>query len=766
MNILQELYKGMDSIRGYIEHIIFRNEDNGYTVLNLVSGEDEITCVGFFEYADEGENVELKGSYTEHAVYGEQFKVESCEIRPPEDTLSIIRYLGSGAVKGVGQALAARIVKEFGEDTFRVIEEEPERLTAVRGISDRKAREIALQLSDRQEQRRIMVFLSGYGISGALANKIYTRYGNETYRIINENPYILADDINGVGFRTADAIAKKAGIDMDSDYRIRSAVTYILGVAAGEGHCYLPLEELIQRSADLLEVPEDAVHTQVMNLSVDRKIYIKKIKEETAVYGRAFYQMELNCARRLRDLDITAYEDESEIIRKLTGIEKSEKIELEELQRTAVVKAVCNGLTVITGGPGTGKTTIINMIIRFFETEQMDIVLAAPTGRAAKRMTEATGYEASTIQRLLKLRPSGNEDTDGGLNDMGSGSSRGGFYYEMNEDNPIEADAVIIDEMSMVDLPLFNALLRAVPVGARLILVGDINQLPSVGPGAVLKDVIHSGCFDVIELRKIFRQAEQSDIVINAHMINDGGHPALDNRSSDFFFIERNNVDLVLNNIIHLIRDKLPKYVKAAPYDIQVLTPMRKGSLGVESLNPIIQRYLNPADPSKKEYENEDVIFREGDKVMQIKNNYRLEWEIVSRNGIPIDGGVGVFNGDTGIIKEINRLNETMIVEYDGQRRVTYPFSGIDELEHAFAVTIHKSQGSEYPAVVIPLLNGPRMLFNRNLLYTGVTRAKNCVVLLGSRDKVNEMIDNTDEHLRYTGLDHQIKQMKQRNDYN
>lgn len=738
----------MDSIRGYIEHIIFRNEDNGYTVLNLVSGEDEITCVGFFEYADEGENVELKGSYTEHAVYGDQFKVESYEIRPPEDTLSIIRYLGSGAIKGVGQALAVRIVKEFGEDTFRVIEEEPERLAAVKGISDRKAREIALQLSDKQELRRVMVFLSGYGISGALASKIYNRYGSETYRIISENPYLLADDINGVGFKTADAIARRAGIETDSDFRIRSAITYILGVAAGEGHCYLPVEELITRSVKLLEVSGDSVRTQISNLSVEQKIFIKKIKEETAVYGKAFYYMELNCARRLKDLDITAYEDEADIYKKLGGIERSEKKELEELQRKAVVKAVCNGLTVITGGPGTGKTTIINMIIRFFEAERMDFVLAAPTGRAAKRMTETTGFEASTIQRLLKLRPAGKED------------ERGGFYYEMNEDNPIEADAVIIDEMSMVDLPLFNALLRAVPVGARLILVGDINQLPSVGPGAVLKDVIRSGSFNVIELKKIFRQAEQSDIVVNAHMINEGRHPALDNRSTDFFFIERDNVDLILNNIIHLIREKLPKYVNAAPYDIQVLTPMRKGSLGVESLNPIIQRYLNPADPSKKEYETDDAVFREGDKVMQIKNNYQLEWEIVSRYGIPVDSGTGVFNGDMGIIKEIDRLNETMVVEYDGQRRVNYPLSGIDELEHAFAVTIHKSQGSEYPAVVIPLLNGPRMLFNRNLLYTGVTRARDCVVILGSREKVNEMIDNTDEHLRYTGLDYQISGME------
>ncbi|MCR5233556.1 MAG: ATP-dependent RecD-like DNA helicase [Lachnospiraceae bacterium] len=740
----------METVRGYIEHIIYRNNENGYTVLNLVSDGEDITCVGSFKYVDEGENVELKGEFTEHAVYGEQFKAVSYEVKSPEDTVSIIRYLGSGAVKGVGQALATRIVKEFGEDTFRIIEEEPERLVRVKGISDRKAREIALQIMEKKDLRQIMVFLQQYGITGSLANKVYQRYGNEAYRVINENPYLLADDINGVGFKIADEIARKAGIHTDSDFRIRCAVVYLLNMAAGEGHCYLPKDELIKRAVELLDVPEDAVWTQVMNLSMEQKVFIKLRGNETAVYGRNYYYMELSCARRLRDLDIVTDNDELLIKKKIGAIEKALNIELEELQKEAALKAVCNGLTVITGGPGTGKTTIINTIIKYFETEQMDIALAAPTGRAAKRMSEATGYEASTIQRMLKLKASADDESLNGRN---------GYYYEMNEDNPVEADVVIIDEMSMVDIALFNALLKAVPVGVRLILVGDTDQLPSVGPGSVLKDIIQSGCFPVVALRKIFRQAEQSDIVLNAHRINEGRHLALDNKSSDFFFLERDNVDLILNNIIHLIREKLPKYVKADPYDIQVLTPMRKGTLGVEALNPIIQRYLNPPSAKKNEYEVNDVLFREGDKVMQVKNNYQLEWEIVSKYGIPIEQGLGVFNGDMGIVREINSFNETMIVEYDGMRKVTYSFSGLDELEHAYAVTIHKSQGSEYPAVVIPLLSGPRMLFNRNLLYTGVTRAKDCVMLLGSREKINSMIDNTDEHLRYTGLCVQIKEM-------
>ena len=710
----------------------------------MSEGED-ITCVGFFKYADEGENVELKGDFTEHAVYGEQFKVESYEVKEPEDTLSIIRYLGSGAIKGIGQALATRIVKEFGEDTFRVIEEEPERLARVKGISDRKAREIAIQVIEKQDLRKVMVFLQQYGISNTLANKIYKKYGNDCYRIINENPYMLADDIDGVGFKIADEIASKASIRTDSDYRIRSAVLYVLTDAAGEGHCFLPKDELIKRATLLLGVSEEAVWIQTQNLAVDRRLHIKVKGDMTVVYAGVFYHMELACARRLKDLDITADEDEGVILKKIEALEKSEEIELEDLQKEAVVRAVMNGITVITGGPGTGKTTIINMIIRYFELEGLSISLAAPTGRAAKRMTEATGAEASTIQRMLHLSVSDSDDK--------------GFYYATNEDNPIESDVVIIDEMSMVDLPLFNALLKAIPVGVRLIMVGDTNQLPSVGPGAVLKDVISSGCFTVVSLKKIFRQAELSDIVVNAHKINEGRYPVLDNKSRDFFFLERDNVEHILNNIIHLIREKLPKYVGARPGDIQVLTPMRKGSLGVEALNPILQRYLNPADSSKREYEVRDAIFREGDKVMQIKNNYRLEWEIKSKYGIPIDKGLGIFNGDMGIITEIDTFNETLTVIYDGMRSVVYPFSGLDEIEHAYAVTIHKSQGSEYPAVIIPLLSGPRMLFNRNLLYTGVTRAKDCVMLLGSRERIYAMIDNADEHLRYTGLAGSIKEM-------
>ncbi|MFT3983189.1 MAG: ATP-dependent RecD-like DNA helicase [Lachnospiraceae bacterium] len=736
----------MDTVKGYIEHIVYRNDENGYTVLNLVSEAREITCIGSFRYADEGENVELTGEFITHPVYGEQFSVKSYEIKAPEDTASVERYLGSGAIKGVGSALAARIVRAFGDETFRIIEEEPERLAEVKGISDKKAREIAMQIIEKQDLRKIMVFLQQYGISNTLAVKIYQQYGFETYTIIRENPYLLAEDINGVGFRIADEIASHVGIHTDSDYRIRSGILYVLSSAISEGHCYLPKALLLKRASELLQVSGEPVWSQTSNLAMDRKLVIREQDGNFLVYANSYYYMELNCARLLLDLNVVSEESEDEIEKKLKRLTEAAGIDLEELQLSAVVKAVKNGVVVITGGPGTGKTTTINMMIKYFATEGLDILLAAPTGRAAKRMTETTGYEASTIQRMLKL------------NQMPETENRG-YSFEKNEENPLEADVIIIDEMSMVDLPLFAALLKAISVGTRLVLVGDTNQLPSVGPGSVLKDMIASDCFPIVRLKKIFRQAEQSDIIVNAHKINNGEPIVLNNKSRDFFFLKRDDVNIIMKNIIVLIKEKLPGYVHAKPYDIQVLTPMRKGMLGVETLNPILQKYLNPPDHKKEEKEYGDMIFREGDKVMQIKNNYQVEWEICSRQGIPIDKGLGVFNGDMGIIKSINHYTELMTVEYEEHRQVQYPFAQLEELELAYAVTIHKSQGSEYPAVIIPLLNGPRMLFNRNLLYTGVTRARKCVTLIGSEDQIWRMIENADEQKRFTSLAGRLKEM-------
>ena len=740
-----------ETIEGYIEHIIYRNQENGYTVANLVSEETEITCVGIFQYLNEGEAIRAKGVYKEHPSYGQQFSVSSYEIVIPQDSLAMERYLGSGAIKGIGAALAARIVRHFGDDTLRIIETEPERLAEVKGISERKAREIAEQVEDKADMRKAMMFLQQYGISQTLGAKIYQQYKQDMYRILKENPYKMAEDISGVGFKIADEIAARIGIHTDSDYRIRSGLLYILLLATAEGHVYLPKRVLLARAEKLLGVQADYMEKHVVDLAIDRKIVVKEIandftdEKEQIVYASQYYQIELHTAQMLHELNLKDTVDEEVIADKIRRIQKAEKIELDEMQQQAIVEAVKNGLLVITGGPGTGKTTTINGIIRYFEMEGLDIYLAAPTGRAAKRMTEATGYEAKTIHRMLELTGAPEEKS-------------GSIHFERNAQNPLEADVIIIDEMAMVDIFLMHALLSAVVAGTRLILVGDVNQLPSVGPGSVLKDIIASGEFPVVELVKIFRQASQSDIVVNAHKINQGVPVSLDNKSMDFFFLKRYDANVIISVVITLIQKKMPKFVDAEPYDIQVLTPMRKGLLGVERLNIILQQYLNPPSKEKKEKEHGKGLFREGDKVMQIKNNYQLEWEIRGLYGIPVEKGVGVFNGDTGIIKEINTFAETITVEFDERRFVEYSFKQLEELELAYAITIHKAQGSEYPAVIIPLLAGPKMLMNRNLLYTAVTRARKCVTLVGDEKVFAEMENNKMEQSRYTTLDLRIKE--------
>lgn len=736
----------METINGYVEHIIFQNSENGYTVMNLMAEGEEITCVGACKGLSQGETISAQGEYVEHPVYGKQFKINGYRVVAPQDSVSMERYLGSGAIKGVGAALASRIVKKFGDDTFRIIEEEPERLAEVKGINMRKAQEIAMQMEEKKDLREALVYLQQFGISNTLAIKIYNTYKGELYGVMRENPYRLAEDISGVGFKTADEIAAKIGIHTDSDYRIRSGVLYTLLQAAGEGHCYLPMNLLLSRAHILLGVEEDAIEAQAVNLAMDKKLVIKGDK----VFAAHYYYMELNCAAMLQRLNIPMWEaealpsQEAALRKALEEMMAQLDMDLDELQLRAVMTSIQSGLFILSGGPGTGKTTTINMMLRYFESEGLDIFLAAPTGRAAKRMTEATGFEARTIHRLLELN-SALSDEDGKK-----------VRFERNEQTPLEADVIIIDEMSMVDIQLFQALLKAVIPGTRLILVGDANQLPSVGPGQVLRDIMESGKFPMVVLQNIFRQAEESDIIVNAHRINKGMQISMDNKSKDFFLLERNDANVIYKHMIQLIQDKLPRYVQASPMDIQVLTPMRKGSLGCETLNGILQRYLNPPDAGKREHTVGSVIYREGDKVMQIKNNYQLEWEIVSKYGIPVDKGMGVFNGDMGRILEINEAASEFVVEYDEQRRVTYPFALLEELELSYAITIHKSQGSEYPAVILPLLAGPRLLFNRNLLYTAITRARSCVTILGSSDTVRGMIDNVSENSRYTGLAERI----------
>lgn len=735
----------MATVCGFVEKIKFRNEDNGYTVLSLadLTSDEEYILVGSFHYISEGELLEASGEMTEHPIYGDQITVTSYEIKEPEDTASMERYLCSGAIKGIGAALASRIVRKFKADTFRIMEQEPERLAEIKGISEKQARQIGEQIEDKREQRQAMMFLQGYGITMSLAVKIYNQYGPALYGIMKENPYRLADDISGIGFKIADEIAQRVGVFTDSDFRIRSGLLYTLLQAVNQGHTYLPQDMLLSQASELLKTDVSSMDKHLMDLQMDKKVIVREVSGQLCVYAAQYYYMELNTARMLHDLNLRGSEPIDAVQERLKLIQSEEGLTLDEMQMKAVIESVNSGLLILTGGPGTGKTTTINTILRYFEMEEMEILLAAPTGRAAKRMTDATGYEAKTIHRLLELNGMPGED------------DRVSMRFERNEENPLDADAVIIDEVSMVDINLMYSLLKAVTPGTRLILVGDVNQLPSVGPGNVLRDMIDSGQFNVVKLQKIFRQATESDIVVNAHRIHAGDAIDLSKRSKDFLFIRRNHPDDMIRAMITLVREKLPGYVKAEIFDIQIMTPMRKGALGVERLNHILQEHLNPPAADKPEKEAAGVIYRQGDKVMQIRNNYQIEWETGGRYGTP-EKGMGVFNGDIGIIRDMNEFAETLTVEFDEGRMVEYSFKQLEELELAYAITIHKSQGSEYPAVVIPVHTGPRMLMTRNLIYTAVTRARQCVCLVGVPSCFQSMVGNEIEQKRYSGLRERI----------
>ena len=740
----------MEEFRGYVEHIIFRSEETGYTVFELNSEENRITCTGHPAAISEGESCRVTGTFVTHAVYGEQLKIESYEAVMPETAEAVLRYLSSGAIKGIGAALAARIVKRFGNDTMRIMDEEPERLAEIKGISMRGAREIAAQIEEKRDLRDAMMFLQQYGITNNLAVKIWKTYGMDVYRVLKENPYRLAEDIRGIGFATADLIASRAGIRADSDFRIRSGLKYLLSEASGEGHSYLPREEVLARAVRLLQAEPEQIEMQLDNLLVEREL-VAKGRDPQQVYSPRAFREEQQIARMLLELDSDRPHDAdlAQIDERIRRIEEREGIELDELQRSAVRMAVEHTVLLISGGPGTGKTTTINTIIRLLHDLGLSVMLAAPTGRAARRMTEATGYPAMTIHRLLGVRGVPGDDTLSGT-----------VGFEKDRDNPLETDALIIDEMSMVDTHLFCSLLKAVLPGTRLILVGDVDQLPSVGPGRVLRDLMDSGAFRTVLLKTIFRQAMESDIVMNAHRILNGEMLELDNRSKDFFFLERSDVGVIYKHTVDLLQGRMPAYAGCSPWEVQVLTPMRKGNLGVLRLNEVLQSILNPPAPGKAEHTRADVTFREGDKVMQTRNNYQIAWEVRGNFGIPIEQGTGIFNGDFGRVEEIDTAAQTMTVRFDEDRIVTYPFGELDDLDLAYAVTVHKSQGSEYPAVILPLLQGPSGLFNRNLLYTAVTRAKNCVVILGSREALRSMIANTRESRRYTGLKERIDECR------
>ncbi len=742
----------MEEIKGQVASIIYRNQENKYTVFEVETEEEHMVCVGVVDTIEEGEIISAKGEYVTHAIYGKQLKVKEYQFHMPEDAESIERYLASGAISGIGAALAKRIVERFGESTFTIMEEQPERLSEVKGISERKARDIAAQMNQKQGMRNVVIFLQQYGINNTLAIRIYEKYGMKSSGLVQENPYQIAEDIPGIGFKVADEIAQRIGIHTDSDYRIRSGILYVLLQASYEGHIYLPKEVLLERGKYLLGIEPQHIEIQLSNMIMDRKLMVKVHEEETCVYAYQYYYAELSCAKHIIDLNVELLEEESScnnqyLSKRIDEIQEQTGLIMEEEQRRAVVESAKRGVLIVTGGPGTGKTTIINNMIQFFLAEGLDIVLAAPTGRAAKRMTEMTGYESRTIHRLLELNPSLNENGKGAI-------------FQRNEENPIETDVIIIDEMSMVDIHVFQALLKAIVVGTRLIMVGDINQLPSVGPGQVLRDLITSEIIPVISLKRIFRQSIESDIIVNAHEINRGHQIDLMKKSKDFVFLERSNVQVIYKHMLELIMTRIPPYINGTPYDVQVLTPMRKGELGVVELNCILQKYLNPPSPEKEEYNFGDRLFRAGDKIMQIKNNYQIEWEVLGKYNIPIEKGVGAFNGDIGVIQSMNAVAQTVTVLFDDQRTIVYPYSGLEELELAYAVTIHKSQGSEYKAILIPILKGPVMLMNRNLLYTAVTRAKNCVTIIGSSDTVADMIRNEKENKRYSSLHTRIRELE------
>lgn len=740
-------------LKGSVDSFKYVNDTNHFGIFLLETPEVEdgyIAVTGNVFGISEGDYIEVTGIEIEHPIYGNQIKMTSFRAVQPTDSETLIKYLASGALKGVGPKLAVRIFEKFGEDTLRILEDEPERLAEVNGISDNKARLIAIEYQEKKSIRDAMVFLQKYNISNNLAAKIYERYEDNIYKILKEHPYKIADDIYGVGFKTADEIARQSGIANDSRERIESGIKYVLTMGMEEGHTYLPKDSLIEKATGMLGVDSEKVEDAITGLLLANKL---KIKDKNKMFLKYVYNEEQYAAGKLRDLkaaftEVEEIKEEREMfLEDLAKIESKYEFELDDSQKSAIEKGINNGIFLLTGGPGTGKTTIIKTLIEFFYYAGKNVILAAPTGRAAKRMQEATGFEAKTLHRLLEASAiSDNSDKP---------------RFQRNEENQLEAEVYIVDEMSMVDVFLFAALLKAIPVGSRVILVGDMNQLPSVGPGNIFKDLIECGYFATSVLEKIHRQSENSRIIVNAHMVNRGEVPTIDNNAegTDFFFLERNDKKQIYRDVIELVQNRIPNRYKVTAKDIQVLSPSRKGEIGVESMNRVLQKYLNPEEKGKAEINRGDTLFRVGDKVMQTKNNYDIPWVARGKNGIVVEDGTGIYNGDMGVVKSVNTFEKTVTVVFDDFREITYTRDAMEELELAYVTTIHKAQGSEYPAVIITLLDTPHQLLNRNLLYTGITRANRCVMILGSFDKLKEMAKNDSERRRYTGFRDRLNDM-------
>lgn len=726
-------------VEGIIEDIIFRNEDNGYTVAKLNTSDGLITIVGNAAIINIDEMVEVEGEWIYHRTFGEQIEFTSIKTTAPSSLKGIENYLSSGLLPHVGPKTAKNIVGKFGLDSLEIIQYNPERLKEIPGIGEKKFEKIALAFQEQRELRDIMVYLQQFDITVKNGIKIYKKYGKDTIGIISENPYRLSEDIFGIGFKTADDIARRMGIDINSPYRIEAGLKYVMMRSAGEGHCYLPKDELVQKASRLLNLEKEPVEESLRSLAIKDQFYILQIGEDSLVYYAPFHIAENNVAMKLVEISRVEFPDlELDVEKEIEKIQEQESIEFGKKQILAIKESTESGVIVITGGPGTGKTTTINAIINIYEDLGFNVVLAAPTGRAAKRMTETTGRESKTIHRLLEFAYM-EED----------------LAFNKDEDSPLDADVVIIDEASMIDILLMNSLLKAINPGTRLILVGDIDQLPSVGPGNVLKDIINSKSIRVVELDQIFRQAEESMIVVNAHRMNKGDMPLINEKERDFFFLNSNNSKNTLETIVQLNKERLPKFYDLDPLmDIQVLTPMKKGDVGTNSLNKAIQNALNPKSEDKQEKKIGGDIFRENDKVMQIKNNYKLEWTILKDGRV--EEGEGVFNGDFGYIKKIDNEDNFLEVLFDDEKLAVYDFNQLDELILAYATTVHKSQGSEFPAVIIPVHWGPPMLLTRNLIYTAITRGMRLVVLVGEIGYLKRMIENNKIEMRYSSLDRKI----------
>ncbi|EPB9402510.1 SF1B family DNA helicase RecD2 [Clostridium perfringens] len=735
----------MEALNGIVESIVFKSSDTGYTVIKFRENNIIHTAVGVLPHVKEGQNLKITGSWVNHSQFGKQFKVEECEEILPTSKDGIEKYLSSGIIQGIGPVTAKKIVNKFGEDTLNILDNNIERLKEIEGIGKKKLETIIESYREQRELKNITIFLQTHGLSVNQCLKIYKKYGASSVDTVKNNPYILCDEISGIGFKTSDKIARSLGIEIDSPFRIQSGIRYVINEFCANGHTFMPKDELIKEASNVLTLSGDIIEENIKNAALDRKIKLEKVNDKEGVFTIPNYYCELGITNRILTLAISNFQDISvDVDHLILQFEKKNNITFAESQKDAIISAFQNGIEIITGGPGTGKTTIIKCIIEIFETCGLKVLLGAPTGRAAKRMSESTGKEATTIHRML---------------DMGVFEKEENVFVTNAEEHSLEADVVIIDEASMIDITLMNALLKSIKVGTRLIIVGDVDQLPSVGAGNVLNDFIESGFTKVVRLKEIFRQGKESMIVVNAHKINKGEMPKLNEKGTDFFFIRNDIQEGILNTIIDLINTRLPKF--NSNWDklksIQVLVPMKKGVLGVTNLNERIQNVLNPKAPYKKEKEFRSMVFREGDKVMQIKNNYSLKWTRIAGKGE--HEGLGVFNGDMGFIESIDLEGKKLSIIFDDERRVIYDFMYLDELDLAYAITIHKSQGSEFPVVIIPAYMGAPLLMNRNLLYTGITRAKEMVVVVGIPKALKYMVDNTRSMERYSSLNWRIKEV-------